>query len=120
MVKITAGSAQKQSSSNTIAFIYTPTLRARLTRVARIHRYHRNSSQFRLLFDESAQFSERPPRHLLSLSLPEPSPFADPSQVFKAYPAFGVCGFPEQSFSRCDDFCSHYRSLHRKLNLLKR
>src|SRR5262245_63978006 len=93
MVKMTAGSAQKQSTSKTIAFLHVPTLRARPARVARIDGDHRNSRQFRLVFNESAQFGKRPFRHLVSLRLPEPSPFADAGQVFKTDPAFGVCGF---------------------------
>src|SRR5262245_32270243 len=75
-----------------------PTLRARPARVARIYGDHRNTCQFRLVFNESAQFAERPFRHLVSLSLPEPSPFADVGQVFKTNPAFGVCSFLNDSF----------------------
>src|SRR5215510_1369646 len=98
MIKMTTRAAQKQSTSKTIAFPYISTLRALLTRVARIYRDHRNSRNFRLVFDESAQFSERPFRHLVPLRLPEPSPFADAGQVFKADPAFGVCGFLNDLF----------------------
>src|SRR5215471_5356530 len=93
MIEITTHSAQKYSASRTVAFLYMPTLRARPARVARIDRNHRNSRQFRFVLDESTQFSERPFRHLVSLRLPEPSPFADPGQVFKTDPAIGVCGF---------------------------
>src|SRR5215475_10116979 len=93
MVKMTARSAQKHSSSKTIAFLYMPTLRARPARVARINWHHRNTCQLRLVFNESAQFGERPFRHLVSLIFPEPSPFADAGQVFKTDPALGVCGF---------------------------
>src|SRR5215467_12607281 len=97
MVKITAGSAQKYSTSRTVAFLYMPTLRARPARVARIDGDHWNSRQFRLVFNESTQFGERPFRHLVSLSSPEPSPFADAGQVFKTDPALGVCGFLNDS-----------------------
>src|SRR5262245_52699177 len=98
MIEMTTRSAQKQSASSAIAFVYMPTLGARSARIARIYRDHRNPSQFRLVFDEAAQFSERPFRHLVPLSLPEPSPFADAGQVFKADPAFGVCGFLNDLF----------------------
>src|SRR5262249_15087145 len=97
MVKMTAGSTQKQSTSKTIAFLHVPTLRARPARVARIDGDDWNSRQFRLVFNESAQFGERPFRHLVSLSLPEPSPFADAGQVFKTDPALGVCGLLNDS-----------------------
>src|SRR5262245_21919354 len=98
MIEMTAGSTQKHSASRTIAFLYMPTLRARPARIARINRDHRNSRQFRLVFNEPAQFGERPFRHLVSLSLPEPSPVADAGQVFKTDPALGVCGFLNDSF----------------------
>src|SRR5262245_52466098 len=98
MVEMTTRSAQKQSASSAIAFVIMPTLGARSARIARINWDHRNPSQFCLEFDESAQFGERPFRHLVSLSLPEPSPFADAGQVFKADPAFGVCGFLNDLF----------------------
>src|SRR5215470_14694920 len=75
-----------------------PTDRARPARVARINRDHWNTSQFRLVFYESAQFGERPFRHLVSLRLPEPSPFADVGQVFKTDPAIGVCSFLNDLF----------------------
>ena len=93
MIEMTTRAAQKQSASRTIAFINMPTLRARPARIARINGDHRHARQFRLVLDESAQFGERPFRHLVSLRFPEPSPFADAGQVFKADPAFGVCGF---------------------------
>ena len=93
MIEMTTRSAQKLSASNAIAFLYMPALRARPARVARINSNHRNSRQFRLVFNESAQFGERPFRHLVPLSLPEPSPFADASQVLKTDPSLGVCGF---------------------------
>ena len=67
MIEMTTRSAQKQSASNAIAFLYMPTLRARPARVARINGDHRYSRQFRLVLDESAQFRERPFRHLVSL-----------------------------------------------------
>src|SRR5262252_5132716 len=75
-----------------------PALRARPARVARINWDHRNTPQCRLVLDESAQFGERPFRHLVPMSLPEPSPFADAGQVFKTDPAFGVCGFLNDLF----------------------
>src|SRR5215813_6914278 len=93
MVKITAGSAHKYSTSRAVALLYMPTLRARPARVARIDWHHRDSRQFRFVLDESTQFGERPFRHLVSLSLPEPSPFADAGQIFKTDPTLGVCGF---------------------------
>ena len=93
MVEMTTQSAQKQTASSAIAFVYMPTLGARPARVAWINWDHWNTSQFRLVLDESAQFGERPFRHLVTLSLPEPSPFADVGQVFKTDPAIGVCGF---------------------------
>src|SRR5215813_11290957 len=98
MVKITAGSAHKYSTSRAVALLYMPTLRARPARVARVNRHHRNSRQFRLVLDESTQFGERPFRHLVSLSLPEPSPFANAGQIFKTDPAPSVCGFLNDSF----------------------
>src|SRR5262245_55050002 len=98
MIEITTHSAQKYSPSRTIAFLYMPALRARPARVARINRHHRNSRQFRLVFNKSAQFSERPFRHFVSLSLPEPSPFANLGQVFETDPALGVCGFLNDLF----------------------
>ena len=98
MIEMTTRSAQKQSASRAIAFLYMPTLRARSARIARINRDHRDTRQFRLVFDEAAQFGERPFRHLVSLSLPEPSPFADARKVFKSDPAFGVCGFLNDLF----------------------
>src|SRR6266498_5440625 len=98
MIEMTTRTAQKQSASKTIAFVYMPTLWARPARVARINRDHWYSREFRLVLDESAQFRERPFRHLVSLSLPEPSPFADAGQVFKSDPAIGVCGFLNDLF----------------------
>src|SRR5215475_13755220 len=98
MVEMTTRTAQKQTLSSAIAFVNMLALGARSARIARINRDHWNPSQFRLVFDEAAQFDERPFRHLVSLRLPEPSPFADAGQVFKADPAFGVCGFLNDLF----------------------
>src|SRR5215475_4057024 len=97
MVEMTTRTAQKQTLSSAIAFVNMLALGARSARIARINRDHRNPSQFRLVFDEAAQFGERPFRHLVSLSLPEPSPFADPGQIFKTDPAPSVCGFLNDS-----------------------
>jgi len=97
MIEITTQSAQKQTASSAIAFVYMPTLGTGSARVARINRDHWNTRQFSLVLDESAKFGERPFRHLVSLSLPEPSPFADVDQVLKTDPALGVCGFLNQS-----------------------
>jgi hypothetical protein len=82
MIEMTARSAQKESPYRTIAFIYVPAFRARPARVARINGNDGNARQLRLVLDESTQFGERPFRHLVSLSLPEPSPFANLGQVF--------------------------------------
>src|SRR5262249_13324425 len=98
MIEMTTRSAQKESSHRTVAFVNMPAFRARPACVARINGDDRNARQLRLILDESTQFGERPFRHLVSLSLPEPGPFANLGQVFQTDSALGVCGFLNDPF----------------------
>src|SRR5262249_26809911 len=98
MIEMTTRSAQKESPHRTVTFINLPAFRARPARVARINGDDGNPRQLRLVLDESTQFGERPFRHLVPLSLPEPSPFANLGQVFQTDSALGVCGFLNDPF----------------------
>jgi len=67
MIEMTTLTAQKDSTNKTIAFVYMPALRARPARVSRIDCDNRDARKFRLVFNESSEFGERPFRHPISL-----------------------------------------------------
>src|SRR5262245_2467244 len=98
MIEMTTRSAQKECAHRTVAFVNMPAFRARPAFVARINGDDRNARQLPFILDESTQLGERPFRHPVSLSLPEPSPFANLGQVFETDPALGVCGFLNDPF----------------------
>jgi hypothetical protein len=98
MIEMTTLAAQKDSTNKTIAFVYMPAFRARPARVSRIDCDDRNAGQFCLVFNESPEFGERPFRHPISLSLPEPCPLADASQLFDGDAAIRVCGLLNDLF----------------------
>jgi len=75
-----------------------PAFRARPARVSRIDCDDRNAGQFCLVFNESPEFGERPFRHPISLSLPEPCPLADARQLFDGDAAIRVCGLLNDLF----------------------
>jgi hypothetical protein len=102
MIEMTTQTAQKQIARRTIAFVNMPALRARPTRITRIDGDHRHSREFCFVIDESARFSERPLRHLVWLSLPEPNPFADTAQIFQCDTAIDFCSFSLSSASRAE------------------
>ena len=98
MTEMTTLATQKDSTNKTIAFIYMPAFRARPARVSRIDGDHRNAGQLRFVFNESSKFGERPFRHLVPLSFPEPCPVADARQLFNDDPAIRVCSFLNELF----------------------
>src|SRR5262249_16607669 len=93
MVEMATLATQKDSTNKTIAFFYMPALRARPARVSRIDGDHRNAGRFRFVFNEPSKFGERPFRHPVPLSFPEPYPLADACQFFNSNAAIRACGF---------------------------
>src|SRR5262245_8078696 len=93
MVEMATLATQKDSTNKTIAFFYMPALRARPARVSRVDGDHRNAGQFRFVFNEPSKFGERPFRHPVPLSFPEPYPLADACQFFNSNAAIRACGF---------------------------
>ncbi len=93
MTEMTTLAAQKDSTNKTIAFVNMTTLRARPARVSRIDGNYWNAGQLRFVFNEPSEFGERPFRHPVPLSFPEPYSLADACQFFNSNAAIRVCGF---------------------------